>query len=399
MAWLKTLWIRLRALWCGDRIHNEIAEELQFHIDMRTEENMRRGLEPEEARREARNRFGSFAGVREQGYDVRGGGWLDVLMQDLRFGMRMLLKKPSFTIIAMTTLAMGIGASMVMLTVVNGVLLSHLPFPDPDRLVVLFATSPARGIYRDTTSFPDFVDWKTQSHAFTDLAAYRSDRFNVSGGGPPELIMGLRASHELFNVLRTLPAIGRGFNKEEQEQRSAVAVISHRLWMRRYNGNPDVSGMKIVLNDVPHSIIGVLPQGFQLPAFTETDTVVPVPENPSRSAGYIRGIARLRQGAEVTGAQRELEAIAERLAQMFPGTNRGRGISVVPLHEVAVGDVRTPLLILMGASAFVLLIGCANVGGLVLAKGIARRQELAVRTALGAGTGRLTRQLLTESLL
>ena len=281
--------------------------------------------------------------------------FIETLLQDLRYAFRGLGKSPGFAAVAVTTLTLGIGASMAILTVVNSVLLRSLPFPDANRLLVLFATSPARGVYRDSTSFPDFLDWKGQSQVFTGVAAYRRDRFNVTGGGAPEPIVGLRASHELFKVLRVSPALGRGFDKEEQEGKIPVAVISQGLWMRRFGGDPGVLDKGILLDDVRHSIIGVLPQGFQFPSFTDTDIVVPIPEDPSRSRGYLFAVARLKPGERVTTAQRELDSIAERLEQAFPLTNRGRGVNAVPLQRVAVGDVRTPLLVLLGSAVFVLL--------------------------------------------
>ena len=387
----------LKTVFRRGRLEDDLSEELQFHLRNEIQKNIAAGMNSETARYTALRSFGGVDQVKEQCRDVRRIRWVKELCQDIKFGSRMLVKNPMFTAVAVLTLALGIGASMAILAVVNSALLRSLPLPDADRLVVLFATSPARGVYRDTTSFPDFLDWKGQSQSFSAVAAWRRYPFNVTGGGAPEPIVGLGASHELFSVLRVNPALGRSFDKEEQQAKNPVAVISHGLWMRRFGGDADVLGKSIVLNDVPHSVIGVLPQGFQFASFRDTDVVVPISENASRSRGYLRAVARLKPGVRMTTAQRELDTIAKRLEQAFPLTNGGRGVNVVPLQQVAVGDVRTPLLVLMGAAAFVLLIGCANVGNLVLVRGIARRRELAVRSALGAGAGRLVRQLLTES--
>ncbi len=395
--WLYKVRLRFRTLFQRNQVERELEEEFRYHLDQRIEQEIARGLPPDEARRIAVRAMEGIEQKKEECRDMRHLNFIETLLQDLRYAFRGLGKNPGFAVVAVLTLALGIAASMAILTVVNSVLLRSLPFPHADRLVVLFATSPARGVYRDSTSFPDFLDWKGQSQAFTAVAAWRPDPFNVTGGGAPEPIVGLRASHEIFGVLGVSPALGRGFDKEEQERKSPVAVIGHGLWMRRFGGVPDILGKSIVLNDVSHSVIGVLPKGFQFPSFTDTDVVVPIPENASRSTGYLRAVARLKPEVRMNTARRELDIIAERLAQAFPLTNRGRGVNALPLQQVAVGDVRAPLLILMGAAVFVLLIGCANVGNLVLVRGIARRHELALRSALGAGAGRLVRQLLTES--
>jgi len=322
---------------------------------------------------------------------------IEGLIQDIRYAFRCVGKSPVFAMIAVLTLALGIGASLAILTVIHSVLLRTLPFPQADRLVVLFATNPARGVMRDTTSFPDFLDWKSQSHNFTAMAAWRSAEINLTGAGTPKPIAGLRASYELFDVLGVAPALGRGFDKQEQTGRVPVALIGRGLWMSRFGGSPSVLGKSIVLDDVPHSVIGVLPATFQFPSFADVDVVVPIPEFTARSRGYVRAVGRLKQGVGMIAAQQELDSIAAQLGQSFPPTNRGRGVSLVSLRQVAAGDVRMPLLVLMGAALFVLLIGCANVGNLVLVRGIARRRELAVRSAMGAGAYRLIRQLLTES--
>lgn len=395
--WFYKVRLRLRTLLRRNQVEQELDEEFRYHLDQRVEQEIARGLAPEEARHVAVRAMEGIEQKKEECRDVRRVDLIEALLQDLRYAFRGLGKNPGFAAIAVLTLTLGIGASMAILTVVNSVLLRSLPFPDADRLVVLFATDPARGVFRDTTSFPDFLDWKGQSQAFTAIAAWRTDPFNLTGGGVPKPIVGLRASYELFGVLGLSPTLGRGFDKEEQEGKIPVAVISYGLWMRRFGGDLDVLGKSIVLDDVRHSVIGVLPQGFQFPSFNGPDVVVPIPEYASRSRGYLRAVARLKPGVRMRTAKRELDSIAERLDRAFPLTNRGRGVNPVPLRQVSVGDVRTPLLVLMGAAAFVLLIGCANVGNLVLVRGIARRRELALRSALGAGTGRLVRQLLTES--
>ena len=209
----------------------------------------------------------------------------------------------------------------------------------------------------------------------------------------------MRATSELLSVLGVSPAIGRSFDRHEQQRQDAVAVISYGLWTRRYGSDPHILGKTILLNEVSHAIVGVLPPAFEFVPFQDTSVIVPIPQRTCRSCGYLRGVARLKPGTDIAAAQRQLDAIAERRERDFPDSNEGRGTNVVRLQEVVVGQVRTPLLVLLGAGVFVLLIGCGNVGNLVLARGIARQGEFAVRSALGAGAGRLVRQLLTESTL
>ncbi|PYU91742.1 MAG: hypothetical protein DMG08_14535 [Acidobacteria bacterium] len=251
--WFYRVRLRLRTLFRRNQVERELDEEFRYHLDQRIEQEIARGLSPEESRRVAVRAMEGIEQKKEECRDMRHVNFIETLLQDFRYAFRGLGKSPGFSAVAVLTLTLGIGASMAILTVVNSVLLRSLPFRDADRLVVLFATSPARGVYRDSTSFPDFLDWKGQSQAFTAVAAWRPDPFNVTGGGAPEPIVGLRASHEIFGVLGVSPALGRGFDKEEQERKSPVAVIGHGLWMRRFGGVPDILGKSIVLNDVSHS--------------------------------------------------------------------------------------------------------------------------------------------------
>ena len=387
---------RLIALFQRRRLDHELADEIAAHLEMAIADNRARGLSPEEARRVAMTAFGGVLQTEEAYRDRQGFPLLESMVQDIRYTARSVRQSPAFAAIAVLTLALGIGATTSIFSVVQALLIRPLPFPDADRLVAVFATSPTAP--RDTTSFLDFSDWQRQATALAGMAAYRSDRFNITGDGPPEPVRGLRVSHELFSVLGVSPAIGRVFDRQEQHTASAVALIGHGLWARRYGSDPHVLGKTILVNEVGHVVIGVMPPGFEFPPYVPTDLVVPVPERPSRSTGYIRGIARLHPDTRLSVAQQELDAIARGLETAFPGSNKGRGVNLVPLRELASGEVRVALLVLLGAAFLVLLIGCANVGNLVLANGIARQRELAVRRALGAGRGRVLRQLLTESL-
>jgi predicted permease len=392
------LYARLRARWNWQRREADLDEEIRFHLAEEADEHRARGLSLDQARLAARRDFGNVVAIREKTRETWGGAGLERLIQDIRYALRMTRRTPGFSTVAIVTLALAIGATTAILNVVVALRLRPLPYPDAGRLVVLFATTPKEGVYRDTTSFHDFSAWKDQSRAFTEVAAYRQDRFNITGDGTPEPLRGLKTSHEFMRVIGIAPALGRMFDRQEQQAKHQVAIISYGLWMRRYAGDQQILGRAILLNEVPHTVIGVLPRNFQFPPFQNTDLIVPVPERPCRSCGYIRAVGRLKPEGTVAAAQHELDAIAAARAAAFPDSNEGRGVNVVPLHEVATGPVRMPLLVVLGGGALVLLIGCANVGSLVLARGLARQREFAVRSALGAGSGRLVRQLLTESV-
>jgi putative ABC transport system permease protein len=388
----------LRALWNWRRKESDLEDEIAFHLSEEADDRRAGGLSAEQARAAAMRDFGNVLRVREATRDTWGWASAERLHQDVRSAVRTIRRDAGFAAVAVLTLALGIGATTAVMNVVHALLIRSLPLPDADRLVVLYATTPARDIFRDTTSFHDFSAWKSQSHAFTDAAAYRRDAINITGNPFPEPLHGLRGTEALLNVLGVRPQIGRTFDQAEQRANAPVALISDDVWTRRYGRHPDVLSRTIVLNDMAYAVIGVLPPGFQFPPFQETDVLVPIPERPCRSCGYLRGIARLKPDVPLSTAQRELDAIAAGREKAFPDSNSGRGVNVVPLQEVTVGAVRTPLLVLLGAGAFVLLIGCGNVGNLVLARSLGRRREFAIRSALGAGTTRLIRQLLTESI-
>jgi hypothetical protein len=395
--WLYTIPLRLRSLFRRHRVEQDLDDELRFHLEALIDQHQRAGMNAADARRAALREMDGLELRKEQCRDARRVGAIDALVQDLRYALRGMRRNPAFSSMAVLTLALGIGATTAILSVINGVLLRQLPFPAGDRLIVINATTPARGVMRDTTSFPDFLDWQQQSRSFTDIAAWRLDEFNVTGEAPPERVVGLQATHELLRVLGVGPVLGRMFDAAEQRDARAVALISHALWMRRFGA--DAIGRTVRLNDVPHTVVGVLPEGFQFPAFNDIDIITPIPVRPSRGIGYLRGVARLKSDVSRAAAQQELDTLSVRLEQAYPDSNRGRGLNLVPLQEVATSGVRMPLLVLMGAALCVLLIGCANVGNLILARGLTRQRELAVRSALGAGTRRLVRQMLTESAL
>lgn len=402
------MWRRYLTFW-GRSVDADVDSELRFHLEMKARELIDDGWDAEDARDQARRAFGNVGRVRAEcrdigrdlEADVRRTEYYDQLRQDLSFGLRQLKRNPGFAVVAVLTLALGIGANTAMFSIVDGVLLRPLQYPNATNVYTLWQSDLADGIERDGVAPANFVDWQAENTVFERMAAIRPYSFEYNEQGRAVDITASLVSEGFFETLGVAASYGRTFDERDYAPGERAFVISHGLWLRQFGGDVDIVGRQVSFDDVEFTIVGVMPPDFEFPN-REVGIWAPYrlsTEPGRRASGYLQAIAQPKQGMTVPAIQAEMDAIAASLATRYPESNTGIGISLVSLHDYLVGHVRRPLLVLLGAVGFVLLIACSNVACLMLMRGSQREQEFAVRTALGAARKRLARQLAAESLV
>jgi predicted permease len=384
------------------RMLEELDQDIRNHIERETQDNIERGMSPEEARYAAMRKFGNVTRVREETREVWSLVWFEQLVEDIRFGLRMLRKSPGFTAVAVLTLALGIGANTYIFSIVDALLLRPIEFSHPDRIVALWERLPSVGIDRNEVSPANFLDWKAQNHVFDHIAVQAWWDANLGGVEHPEHLHGFLVTPDYFAALEAQPMLGRSFIEEEGTPgKDHVAILSYPLWRDHFAADPSIAGKTILLNGIDYTVVGVMSREFNYPSGSQVWGALSFTPRVAANRGshYLHGLAHLAEGVTRQRAQVEMSAIAAQLARQYPQMNAGRDVHVMPLRESESGETRAPLVIMLAAVGLVLLIACANISNLLLARASSRQRETAIRSALGATRRRLIRQWFVESML
>ncbi|HEV2498393.1 MAG TPA: ABC transporter permease [Terriglobia bacterium] len=399
---------RLVTLFHRGQFDADLDEEMRLHQELREQEQVERGVSSEEARYAAQRRFGNRLVLREESGEMWGWNWLETFLQDVRYGVRQLRRNPGFTAVAVITLALGIGANTAIFSMVNAVLLQPLPYKDSQRLVRLEVMALGSASPYPVLSGPDFVDYQKENHVFEEMAAGFLANKALTGGSEPMQIGGFEVSPQIFHLLGISPLIGRSFTQSEtQPGQNRVVILSYGLWQRAFGGDRAIVGKTIILDDEPYDVVGVMPQSLRFPDLwwgTKAEFWIPLNlQQPAwrrlRGDHWLWVLARMKKGVTLAQAQAEMAMVSQNLQREYPREDTGVNVSVIGLRSEQTKQVKPALLVLFAAVGFLLLVACVNIASLLLGKAITRNREMAVRMAVGSGSGRLVRQLLTESVL